>query len=53
MIISVDNENFIREAKYYLKDAEEREYIAEQGYEIVRKKHSAAVRSKEFLNGTN
>lgn len=51
--VSIDMENFADKARYYLEHPIESKHIAEQGYKMVREKHSAAVRSEEFLNVVN
>ncbi len=48
--VTINKDNFVSEAKYYLSHEKEREEIAKKGYEMVRKRHSAQKRASEFVN---
>ncbi|MDW7650438.1 MAG: glycosyltransferase [Bacillota bacterium] len=48
--VEVNHTNYLQKAKYYLKDEDARLTIAQRGYEMVRKKHSTAARTHQFVN---
>ena len=47
--VSIDKSNWKEKLKYYLKHDNEREEIAQRGYEMVMKHHTAEVRAKQLL----
>ena len=47
--ISVNKNDFLQKARYYLKHEKERKQIAENGYKMVRSKHSAEHRAQQFV----
>ncbi|MFC5451036.1 glycosyltransferase [Paenibacillus aestuarii] len=48
--VEINQENFEKKAKYYLKHKEERKQIANNGYKMVRARHSIDRRSQEFVD---
>ena len=48
--VPVDEDDFEEKAQYYLEHESERFKIAQQGYEMVREKHSTVKRAADFLN---
>jgi len=47
--VDIDENNFLEKAKYYLEHEEEREKITENGYNMVRSKHSTEMRVIQFI----
>jgi len=47
--VSIDEQDFEEKAEYYLDHEKERLEIAEQGYEMVRARHSTAKRASELV----
>ncbi|RSL29030.1 glycosyltransferase family 1 protein [Salibacterium salarium] len=48
--VEINENNYLEKARYYLTNEKERNRIAKQGYELVRKRHSTEVRAKQFVN---
>ena len=46
--VPIDEDNFEEKAQYYLEHESERLKIAQQGYEMVREKHSTVKRAADF-----
>lgn len=47
--VAITEDDFMQKAEYYLRHEEERIQIAEQGYRMVRKRHSTTRRAIEWL----
>ncbi|MEN6325071.1 MAG: glycosyltransferase [Syntrophomonas sp.] len=47
--VSIDEYDFLEKAEYYLNHETERSEIAEQGYQMVRSRHSTVKRATELL----
>ncbi|MCL6573699.1 MAG: glycosyltransferase [Bacillus sp. (in: Bacteria)] len=47
--VEINEDNYLVRAQYYLEHEEERNAIAKRGYQMVRKKHTTAVRTKQFI----
>ncbi len=47
--VAINSKNFIEKAEYYLTHEKERHQITENGYQMVRKKHSAPVRAQQLV----
>lgn len=48
--VEINADNYKEKAYYYLEHEKERRQIALKGYELVREKHSTAVRARQFVN---
>lgn len=48
--VSVNKDNFLKKANYYLHHKEERLRIAQAGYKMVRDKHSCQIRAKQLID---
>ncbi|WP_188455304.1 glycosyltransferase family protein [Virgibacillus oceani] len=48
--VPINEDNFIEKADYYLANNQERQNIAEQGYEFVRHRHSIKKRAEQLIN---
>lgn len=48
--VEINADDFEEKAEYYLAHEEEREKIAQQGYEMVHSKHSTVHRAAQFVN---
>ena len=48
--ISINQNDFLQKARYYLLHENEREEIAQRGYEMVHARHSAEKRISQFIN---
>ncbi|MGE5397091.1 MAG: glycosyltransferase [Chitinophagales bacterium] len=51
--VAINQDNFLRQASYYLKNVNERQHIAEAGYKMVRARHSAATRAEQLKRMIN
>jgi hypothetical protein len=47
--VSINKHNFLEKAEYYLSNDQERDRIANNGYNLVREKHSTQIRAKELV----
>lgn len=50
LVIFEGKEDLLRKADYFLEHEKEREYIAEQGYQKIKKYHTYAVRLQELFD---
>lgn len=48
--VEINKTNFLEKAKYYLEHEEERKKIAQQGYEMVHKQHTVAIRANQLVS---
>lgn len=48
--VAIDENNFKEKAAYYLAHEKEREQIATEGYNFIRKNHTVRVRAKELIH---
>ncbi|MBS4032190.1 MAG: glycosyltransferase family 1 protein [Clostridiales bacterium] len=48
--VEINQENYLAKAMYYLEHEKERKEIALRGYEMVRKRHSTAIRARQFAD---
>jgi hypothetical protein len=46
--VAINKHDFLEKAEYYLRNDDERKRIANNGYMLVRKRHSTATRAKEL-----
>jgi hypothetical protein len=47
--VSINEDDFLEKAEYYLQNDQERDRIANNGYNLVREKHSTKIRAKELI----
>lgn len=47
--VEVNEQNYLKRAYYYLEHEEERLKIARRGYDMIRERHTTAVRAREFV----
>lgn len=47
--VAITEQDFVQKARYYLNHSDERETIAQKGYEMVHGRHSAKKRTSEFI----
>lgn len=47
--VPIDENNFMEKAAYYIANETERQQIAEQGYQFIRKNHSSKTRTKQLV----
>jgi hypothetical protein len=48
--VEINEDNYLKQAIYYLEHAKEREEIALRGFEMVRQRHTTAIRARQFVN---
>ncbi|MFE0558230.1 glycosyltransferase [Paenibacillus sp. NPDC058910] len=48
--ISINKNNFLKKAKYYLEHEDERKKISREGYKLVKSRHLTDIRVREFVN---
>ena len=51
--VEVNVGNYAEKLRYYIAHDEEREEIAQRGYDMVRKYHTTEIRVEEFLTFVN
>lgn len=49
-MVEINEDNFLKKAKYYLENEKERKVIAKEGYDMVRKYHRTKDRVREFVD---
>jgi spore maturation protein CgeB len=47
--VAITEKDFLEKAEYYLRHDKERETIAQEGYQFVRKQHSTVQRGRQFV----
>ncbi|HYK72422.1 MAG TPA: glycosyltransferase [Pseudoneobacillus sp.] len=47
--VAINKHDFLEKAEYYLRNEQERERIANNGYNLVREKHSTQIRAKGLI----
>ncbi|MEH7343292.1 glycosyltransferase [Bacillus sp. JJ1532] len=48
--VEINGKNFLKMARYYLEHEDERKKIAQQGYEMVHKKHTVTIRAAQLVS---
>lgn len=48
--VQIDENNFLDKAQYYLKNEEKRNLITENGRQLIKSRHTTAVRVREFVD---